>query len=126
MGIDYIKLGKNIKYCRKQKNITQEQLAEELDMSAGFVSQIERGVGRMSLDTLINICDFLECSAGDIINNSQLANTIPKINDFNPQITDDFYISHAGVKNRGYVVCSRTSVGNTNSAQCRRSGCAGI
>ncbi|MDE6663295.1 MAG: helix-turn-helix domain-containing protein [Lachnospiraceae bacterium] len=92
MGIDYIKLGKNIKYCRKQKNITQEQLAEALDLSTGFVSQIERGVGRMSLDTLINICDFLECSAGDIISNSQLAYTVPKINDFNPQINDDFYL----------------------------------
>lgn len=92
MGIDYIKLGKNIKYCRKQKNITQEQLAEALDLSSGFVSQIERGVGRMSLDTLINICDFLECSAGEIINNSQLACTIPKTYEFNPQLTDDFYL----------------------------------
>ncbi len=92
MGIDYIKLGKNIKYCRNQKNITQEQLAEALDLSTGFVSQIERGVGRTSLDTLINICDFLECSAGDMINDSQLAYTVPKTNDLNPQISDDFYV----------------------------------
>lgn len=70
MAIDYKILGKNIKYYRKQKNLTQEQMAEALELSVGFVSQVERGIAKMSLDTLIDLCDLLECSAGDIINSA--------------------------------------------------------
>lgn len=71
MGIDYKILGKNIKYYRKQKNLTQEQLAERLELSVGFISQMERGIAKMSLDTLIELCDFLECSAGNVLDNAQ-------------------------------------------------------
>lgn len=67
MGINYKILGKNIKYYRKQKNLTQEQMAESLELSVGFTSQVERGIAKMSLDTLIDLCDILNCSAGDII-----------------------------------------------------------
>ncbi len=45
-------------------------MAELLDLSTGFVSQIERGIARLSLDTLVSICDLLECSAGDVIGHS--------------------------------------------------------
>ena len=60
MMIDYMILGKNIKYYRKLKRLTQEQLAEQLDLSLGFISQVERGVTKMSLDTLIDLFDTLE------------------------------------------------------------------
>lgn len=71
MGIDYIALGKNIKYYRKQKKLTQEQLAEQVNLSLGFISQVERGVTSMSLDTLIDICNSLDCSPGEILENIQ-------------------------------------------------------
>ncbi len=60
MGINYKILGKNIKYYRKQKNLTQEQMAESLELSVGFISQVERGIAKMSLDTLIDLCDILD------------------------------------------------------------------
>lgn len=72
MGIDYKALGQNIKFYRKQKNLTQERLAEELDLSVGFISQVERGITRMSLDTLIELCDLLGCSAGDLLDNARI------------------------------------------------------
>ncbi len=70
VGINYKILGKNIRYYRKQKNLTQEQLAESLELSVGFISQVERGIAKMSLDTLIDLCDYLDCSAGDILNSA--------------------------------------------------------
>ena len=82
MGIDYEILGKNIKYYRKQKKITQEQLAEKLDLSVGFISQIERGITKMSLDTLIDLCNTLDCSAGDILDNSQTERHDKAFDDF--------------------------------------------
>ena len=82
MMIDYMILGKNIKYYRKLKRLTQEQLAEQLDLSLGFISQVERGVTKMSLDPLIDLCDSLDCSAGDILDNAQAGSSNKQTNDF--------------------------------------------
>lgn len=82
MGIDYRRLGKNIKFYRKQKKLTQEQLAEKIDLSVGFIGQIERGVTKMSLDTLIDICESLDCSAGDLLDHSQEIHSSIMYDDF--------------------------------------------
>ena len=39
----YINLGKKIQYYREAKSMTQEQLAEIVDVSQNFISSIERG-----------------------------------------------------------------------------------
>lgn len=39
--MDYKLLGKNIKEARKSLKMTQEQLAEQIDVSTVFISQIE-------------------------------------------------------------------------------------
>jgi len=74
MTLDYKTLGKNIKFYRKQMHVTQEQMAEQLDLSVSYVSQIERGVCSMSLDTFVDICDFLDCPASDLITQSTIPN----------------------------------------------------
>lgn len=80
--VDYKILGKNIKFYRKAKKLTQEQLAEQLEFSLGFISQVERGVTKMSLDTLVAICDRLDCSPGDIIGHSKTDRYDMVSNDF--------------------------------------------
>lgn len=40
---EYSNLIKNIKYFRKRKKITQEQLAELADLSVSYIKQIESG-----------------------------------------------------------------------------------
>lgn len=72
MALDYKTLGKRIKFYRKQMHITQEQMAEQLDLSLSFISQIERGVTKMSLDTFVDICDFIGCSPADLIEQSAI------------------------------------------------------
>lgn len=74
MVLDYRTLGKRIKLFRKQMHITQEQMAEQLDLSLSFISQIERGVTKMSLDTFVDICDCLDCSPSDLIEQSTIPN----------------------------------------------------
>ncbi len=61
--IDYNKfyrlIGDNIKRVRMEHKDSQEAFAEKIDMSRGFISQIESpgltGIG-VSLDTLLKIC----------------------------------------------------------------------
>ena len=50
--MDFEQIGKRIKTCRKQKHLTQEKLAECLDVSSHYIYELERGVKTMSLYTL--------------------------------------------------------------------------
>ena len=59
MGIDYPIIGQRIQRLRKQRGRTQEQLAEELGVTVGYISQLERGVTKINLDTLGRICAAL-------------------------------------------------------------------
>ena len=62
----YIKLGKNIKQRRKQIGLSQQALADKLDISLNFVGKIEVAFSRPSLDTLIKIADGLGLSVSDL------------------------------------------------------------
>lgn len=55
-------MGHRIKECRKKKALTQEQIAEVLDISVSFISRIERGSVKVSLETLARIANVLEVS----------------------------------------------------------------
>ena len=56
-------IGRRIKAAREKKGMTQEQLAEQVDLSPMHVSVIERGVKLPKLETLINIANVLDVSA---------------------------------------------------------------
>lgn len=57
----YVKLGLKIAYYRKLKGYTQEQLAEKLGKSAGYIGAVEAvNVDRaISLDMLFDISELL-------------------------------------------------------------------
>ncbi len=67
MNIDYKLIGGRIKAERNRRGLTQENLAEKLDVSVGYVSQIERGVTKISLDTLAEISNVLKCDIAKLI-----------------------------------------------------------
>lgn len=67
MAVDYKLIGKRIKKMRKEKHITQEFLAENSDVSVGYISQVERGISKITLDTLYKIADTLELDITEII-----------------------------------------------------------
>ena len=52
MNVDYFAIGQRIKQVRRDRGMTQERLAEALSVSVGYISQIERGVTKISLETL--------------------------------------------------------------------------
>lgn len=59
MSIDFRLIGARIKETRKAAGKTQEWLAEQIDVSVGYISQIERGITKISLETLSEICAVL-------------------------------------------------------------------
>jgi DNA-binding XRE family transcriptional regulator len=46
------KFGKRLRFIRRQKDLTQEQLAELVGLSVEFISNIERGINSPSFSTL--------------------------------------------------------------------------
>ncbi len=67
MNVDYAAVGQRIKDVRKARRLTQEQLAEALSVSVGYVSQVERGVTKVSLDTLSAIAARLDCDLAQLV-----------------------------------------------------------
>ncbi len=59
-------VGKRVQKIRKNKGLTQEQLAEIVDLSSNYISDIERGKSFTRVDKLIRIINGLQCSANDI------------------------------------------------------------
>ncbi|MBP3709793.1 MAG: helix-turn-helix transcriptional regulator [Treponema sp.] len=67
MSVDYFTLGQRIQARRKSLKKTQEMLAEELSVTVGYISQIERGVTKVNLETLDEIAQLLGCTATDFL-----------------------------------------------------------
>ena len=65
--MDLIKIGKFIANCRKDKNITQEQLAEKLYITDRAVSKWERGLSLPDPDKMLDLCDILGISVNELL-----------------------------------------------------------
>lgn len=55
-------LGHRIKQCRKMQKLTQERLAELVNVSPHYIYEIEKGLKTMSLSTLADIASVLNVS----------------------------------------------------------------
>ena len=62
----YKMLGKNIKTRRKELGLTQQELADILDMSLNFIGKIEVAFSKPSLDTLIEIAKALDTTVAEL------------------------------------------------------------
>ena len=70
MAIDYNVIGARIKKARIAKRLTQEELAEQINVSVAFLSRIERGSSHINLKRLNQLCGLLDVSEGYILNGS--------------------------------------------------------
>ena len=62
-----VEIGERIRIARNHANVTQEQLAEMIDVSPQYVSDLERGVVGLSVATLRKICSQLNVSSDSIL-----------------------------------------------------------
>jgi len=60
-----MKIGERIRNLRQLSNLTQEELAERANLTKGFISQIERDLTSISLDSLAQILDALDENISD-------------------------------------------------------------
>lgn len=62
-----IQIGERVKAAREHASLTQEQLAEYIDVSPQYISDLERGVVGVSIPTLKKLCTTLNVSSDRIL-----------------------------------------------------------
>lgn len=65
--MDYTLLGKRIRDERLLLRLTLEKLAERTDKSINFIGQIERGEGKPSLETMVDIANALGTTVDSLL-----------------------------------------------------------
>lgn len=69
--MDYQKIGKRIRELRLQQGYTQEAFAEAVDLSAPFISHIERASKKASLETISRIAATLNVTVDYLLTGTQ-------------------------------------------------------
>lgn len=70
------KVGSFLKTLRREKNLTQEQLAEQLHVSGRTVSRWETGSNMPDISLLVALADFYEVSIPEIIDGERKSETM--------------------------------------------------
>ena len=63
-----VQFGKKLRDLRKQRGITQEQLAEAASISVDFLSLVERGINAPSFETLEKLACALDVPVKQLFN----------------------------------------------------------
>lgn len=59
--------GKRIQLLRKQKGLSQEELADKLNVSSNTVAKIECGLRRPSVDFIVDLVNFFDTTVDYIV-----------------------------------------------------------
>lgn len=73
MSPDYNVIGRRIKNTRIEQNLTQEELADKINVSVAFMSRVERGSSKINLKRLTQIAEILRVSPGYLLTGSNTA-----------------------------------------------------
>ena len=67
MSIEYKVIGRNIRAARKQRNMTQEAVAEAIDMSPQHFGKVERGDRKINLQRLSELSVLLDVTLESLV-----------------------------------------------------------
>ena len=70
--MDQVKIGQFIKAIRKEKNLTQREVAERLGISEKTVSKWETGNGLPEVSLMLPLCELLEISGNELLSGERL------------------------------------------------------
>ena len=83
-----IQIGKQVKLAREKSRLTQEQLAEQLECTPQYLSDLERGVVGISVALLKRLCVVLGVSSDDILFAEESKNTLETIEEKGRVLSD--------------------------------------
>ena len=88
MTINYSLIGNRIKAARKAKGLSQSELSELIDRSVGYMSYIETGSKKPSLETLIQIANALDVTIDELLSDNLVASSTVSNTQINQLLSD--------------------------------------
>lgn len=70
--MDQIKIGKFINQCRKEKKLTQTELAEKLNITDRAISKWENGICLPDSGTMLALCEILNITINDLFSGEKV------------------------------------------------------
>lgn len=70
--MDQVKIGQFIKAIRKEKDLTQREIAERLSISEKTISKWETGNGLPDVSLMLPLCELLEISVNELLSGERL------------------------------------------------------
>ena len=70
--MNQINIGKFISECRREKDLTQMQLAEKLNITDKAISKWERGISMPDTSIMLELCDILGISVNELLNGEKI------------------------------------------------------
>ena len=92
LQIDLIAIGKRISIERKRNNITQEQLAEAMNVSIQMISNLERGNKAIKIANLLNLSQILGVSTDYILTGNKTSCEKSALSDKLSNLSNDDYM----------------------------------
>ncbi len=78
----------NLKILRKQKNITQTKLSVDIEISQELVSQYELGKSNPTIENLVKIANYFNCSTDFLLGRTNIPTKINKIDKENIELSN--------------------------------------
>ena len=88
MTINYSLIGNRIKAARKAKGLSQSELSELIDRSVGYMSYIETGSTKPSIETLIQIANALDVTIDELLSDNLVASSTVSNTQINQLLSD--------------------------------------
>jgi transcriptional regulator with XRE-family HTH domain len=99
--LDQLKnLGPKIRFYREQRGYTQEQLAEKLGITKGYISRVENNKERPNLEFLVKIADALGVHVKNLFDDDYVIPAPPELK----EIGTEWIILNKELKEEGFTV----------------------
>lgn len=97
--MDYKGLGDRIRIARTKLKMTQQQLADTIDMSANYLGKVERADRILSLETLIKIANALGTNVDYLLSDSVNVNKESLVSEI------ESYLVRMNNKEQAHILC---------------------
>lgn len=87
--INYVEMGSKIKNKRLSLKLTQEQLAEKVNVATSYISEIERGKSICSLAVAVRIAETLDLNLDNLVRGINYSNVDSTFKELLKELPED-------------------------------------
>lgn len=71
--LNYVEIGDRIRELRQMHNLSQTQLADQLGVTSAYMSRVEHGISRLTLEKVVQLSQILSISVDQLLFDEETA-----------------------------------------------------